>query len=152
MSFNCPNCSNENTQLLSIAYSSGIYTSEAITRRASTSLHSHTTVTVNQSELSRQAAPPEKLSVLFPIKVGIIAGLLLPPVLTWLLPQGKVWNILVLSIFLGVVGLSVYSAYRSFTYNRADWVASMEQWQRQYLCTRCGAVFEPEVAAAKSDR
>lgn len=150
MSLNCPNCSNENTQLLSIAYSSGIYTGEGITRRESTSRHTHTTVTVNQSELSRQAAPPEKLSVLFPIKFGGIAALILPPLLTWLLPKGSIWEALVLCIFLGIVGLSIYTAYRSFVYNRSDWVTRMEQWQRQYLCLRCGAVFEPAVTATKN--
>lgn len=150
MSFNCPNCNSESTQLLSIAYSSGIYSSEATTQTASTSRHTHTTFTVNQSELSRQASPPEKLSVLFPIKFGGVAALILPPVLTWLLPKGTLWELLILGIFLGIVGLSIYAAYRSFAHNRTDWVAQMEEWQRQYLCQRCGAVFVPQTAAAKN--
>lgn len=150
MSLNCPNCSHENTQLLSIAYSSGIYTGEAVTQRESDSRHTHTTVTVNQSELSRQTAPPEKLSVLFPIKFGGIAALILSLLLKWLLPKGNIWEILVLCIFFGIVGLGIYMAYQSFVYNRTDWVTRMEQWRRQYLCLRCGAVFEPAATAVKS--
>lgn len=150
MHCNCPNCSSEATQLLSVIYSSGIITSESTTRRESTSRHTHTTVTVSQSDLSRQIAPPEKLSVLFPIKLGGITALLLPSVLRWLLPQGPLWEILIFGAFLAVIGGSIYAAYWSFKYNRTDWATTMEQWCRQYFCSRCGTVFEPRAAGIKS--
>lgn len=152
MSLGCPNCQSENTQLLSIAYSSGMTTGEAITHTRGTfsiaDSHKHKTVSVNQSDLSRQAAPPEKLSVFQPIKVAFITLIVFALFLSLVAPKesnflASILQIGVFIIYLGILGFGFKKAYSNYQFNKSEWPNLLQQWQQQYLCMRCGAVFNP---------
>lgn len=152
MSLDCPQCASSHTQLLSIAYSSGLNTSQAVTHTREAfgigTTHVHKTVAVQQSDLSRQAAPPAKRPIGTPIKYGVLAGALLGFV-TMFIDSSVLGPLPFLVGFFGPIGFALYRAYQNFTYNRGEWVAEMALWQQCYVCLRCGMVFNPVVEDAR---
>jgi hypothetical protein len=153
----CPNCNSADLKKVSLAYQEGLFCTVAHTRFRAVAVGSHgpdlvigkaTTRGLHQSVLSKQLKPPVKWSyrklilwwaVAF-LSIGWIvfyintsaenpaAVLSLPLTLFALLSAGTFLLLLVL-----------FRRHNQFTYKRR-----YSQWERSFLCQRCGTLTEQE--------
>lgn len=150
MSLACPKCSSNDARSLSLIYREGLSIINTQTTSFGSAMgsgggtafgsSSGTTTGRQQSVLSRQAAPPAKKG--------------------WIL-----WSILVVAFGLGAVGgmvhpgigtvfaiaIAVVSArmvMRARTFNAEEYPGLYQQWERSFMCNRCGEVFASELREA----
>jgi len=143
MSLTCPKCSDQNTQRLSLAFESGI--SDVTTRTSGAAvgigrggigigIGSSKNKGTSQTALSQRAAPPKKSSYLKIFKYWFIATLL-----SQIFLRNTTFREIVAVTILVAAG---YAIYRAFMFNRDQWPALHQTWQKSFICLRCSNIFE----------
>jgi hypothetical protein len=167
MSFNCPVCQSENTQLLSAIYAGGTSTIHSHTTHAIngttygsngfgvvTGTNSSSTQTNTQSLLANRFSPPQPK-----IEKWIFATITLAPTFGFLAAGGFLfiakdiplpWLIIQLA-FLCVMTYVAYRTFKHFKgkanegkkYNQTTYQELMRQWRTNFYCHKCSTVFDP---------
>ena len=153
----CPNCNSADLKRVSLAYQEGLFRTVAHTRFRAVAVGSHgpdfvigkaTTRGSHQSVLSKQLSPPVKWSyrklilrwvLVFPSIGWIVfyissitknsAAVLSPPLILFALLSAATF-LLLLVLF--------------WRHNQSTHKRRYSQWERSFLCERCGAVTEQE--------
>ncbi|AYL96693.1 hypothetical protein [Mucilaginibacter celer] len=73
-----------------------------------------------------KAAPPNKKKIIIPI-VLIVIGL-------FLMKQGELWALV-------IAGFGGYLFYAYFNYNRNVYPRLYADWEKSWLCNKCGAIY-----------
>ncbi len=152
MSYACPQCGSQNTQRLSLAYSSGLSTVDLRTGGIGVGIGSNTIIPTFggdwssgsvQTQLSKSAAPPSKKKYRWALYWALLgpAVVYLPGAIL----EG-IWG-RSMSSFLGewmiaFVPLGVlWIVLHAFFYNRIVWPKLMKSWTESFVCLRCSAAF-----------
>ena len=151
MTYSCPQCSAETTQSLDLVHESGIAHTATHTSgsaigigvgAAGVGLYSGNTSGVTQNALSRRLGPPEKESY---VRVIIIYFFLVPFFIAGvgggLLSKYWISNVFGICFFLSPF-YAIYVLYKTFRFNRREWVIRYQRWQNSYLCLRCNTIFD----------
>ena len=134
----CPGCAGEQFRKLSLIYAAGVSHVSTTTGGVGLSLGGAiglgraVTEGSHVTELARQAAPPEPMSVTLMAGVTALVGLLLG------LGFGSVWAGLVLVVPVLFGGATAYWVMK---YNREVFVPAYSRWERTFMCERCGEIF-----------
>lgn len=164
--FCCPNCSSDQTQRVSVIYSSGTSVVESKSTGMAVGLTkgglvpvlgSSNTTGVQQTQLAQQVAPPARtptLKIVFftPI-VGVVLGLVLWFVAVLILigtgtKANDVPGYVLEGTFLLVQVLGIALAVQNYRRNRDEWPGLYAAWERKWFCHRCGSTFEGSPSAA----
>jgi hypothetical protein len=139
----CPTCDSDNTQRLSIIYGGGLTAVDTSTVGVGAGISGGGlgggigvagTRGTHQTALSRQVAPPKRISMFnvsilpaigFFVGLGILDGAVL---------FGLIWMALVLAG-------TAWVWTGTWRYNTQVWPQKIEKWNRQFMCMRCGEVF-----------
>lgn len=139
----CPHCGSEQIQRYSIAYTNGISDVTATTTGVGISsggvlgVGGAKTSGTAQTALSQSVAPPSKYSylrelfiafVVIPIVFGLLNDLLLPFKWKWV-------------FILSFVYLYFHTYKVAFNYNQNIYPKDMEDWNKSWLCMKCGHRF-----------
>jgi len=146
----CSSCQSDNAQKLSMVYENGI-----------SSIDGHATTGgvgagrgglgvgvarskvrgTQQTALSKKAAPPVKKR-LIRNAIFYVIGILIVPALI-----NTVFNInnhtLQAIVGLAYIAVGGYYLFTNYTYNKNVWPPLYQQWDRQYMCQKCGTIFSP---------
>lgn len=141
----CPRCNAETTVRFPVAYQQG----QSVTNISATSRNivSGTTFTsgqqFNQSQTSRMTAPPPKPSFNLAPQV-ILGGLFGFFTLALSLAGGRATALWAIPLFvLLAAGLAFWAvtAKKNHDSKMPQWNAAMQQWERSWLCNRCGLTY-----------
>ena len=155
MNLQCPNCNSSDLQKVSLAYQKGIARVNTRTRLRGVMVGSDgpdlivgraTTQGIQQTALSKIIAPPVKWSyaklIGWSILVFLAAGWLVFYVNTVTTKSQTVsslaltvYVILALCVFMGT-----FAGY--WRHNRSTYPRQFANWERSYLCERCGKISE----------
>jgi hypothetical protein len=158
MDLRCPKCNGTDLKKVSLVYQEGLYRSDARTRLSAASFGSNgpdlvvgraTTQASRQSALSKRLSPPAKWSYL---KVGS-RSVLVFLCLGWLVfyvntvtRNSSTVSSPSLSLFALVFALIfVLLLLLVRRYNHSSYAQKYVQWDRSFICMRCGAVNAQEV-------
>ena len=133
--FECPYCQSENIQSYNIAYASGFSNVSGVT----TGVGVGNTVGTQQTVLSMMATPPKKKSTtsLFIMgTLGIYFGLGLVLLVSGLSKSN--WSLL---LYIGAYAILIYAIHRRTVWNRTVYPQLRRDWERTYICLRCGNKF-----------
>jgi hypothetical protein len=138
---NCPKCSSENVQKLSVIYQSGthkINTSSTTVGGGYMSgpgigMGSTTTTGKQQSIMAKMAAPPPKRS--YAPSLMAILGFLMVVVN---LDNGGTYGFLGLAI----IAASIVWVYFAYQYNTGEWKQKQSIWQASWHCNKCGEMYQ----------
>lgn len=144
---NCPRCGSDETRQVSLVYAEGTSTTSGSVHTYGGSSDGGSGYRFGnysgsqQTELSRRLAPPEEkkhtplsVTVLF-VALGVVAFFVLSAGGT---PAG------VFYIGLPIAFLAFYAANgEAREWNATELPKLRAEWERQFLCRRCGAVFKP---------
>lgn len=143
--FKCPYCQSENIQSYNIAYAGGFSNVNGVTTGVGIGMGGRVgvgvgnTVGTQQTALSMMAAPPEKKSTtgLF-IKgaIGIYFGLGLILLVSGFSKSN--WSLI---IYFGAYAILLYIIHRRTVWNREVYPQLRKDWERTYICLRCGNKF-----------
>lgn len=134
----CPSCKSTNFKKLAIIYSEGLSKG-----KISIGIFSTRTYKIQQqTELSKIAAPPRKWSYLKPIVLALLFyGLFRKIADAWFgHPLTDVSDGVILSQML-FCGPIVAIVIGTFWHNRRVYMRKLKNWERQFLCQQCGAIF-----------
>lgn len=138
---NCPSCSSEATQKLSLVYEGGY--SDINTTSSSVGLGlaggrlgvgagKTRTTGVSQTAASQKAAPPAKKAYVKPL-LWIFGGFILASVFV---PKATIlWNLL-------WIGGSIAWIVHAYRYNAGIWPNLKSIWDRSFVCNRCSHTFQ----------
>jgi hypothetical protein len=126
----CPNCQSQNVQKLTVVYEQG--TSEI--HASGTSFTSHgdqgveytSTHGQSQSILAQKASPPPKQSSGLGILL-IIGGIILLAIQVWI------------AVVVLVIGVLAWAS--AGDYNKKQWPALYDEWNRKWHCNKCGEIY-----------
>jgi hypothetical protein len=141
MNLNCPSCSSEATQKLSLVYEGGY--ADINTTSSSTGLGlgrggvavgvgKTRTRGVSQTAASQKAAPPARKAYLRPL-MYIFGGMILLNI--FMSSLGTLWTVL------WIVG-SIAWVVTAYRYNSGVWPSLKSIWDRSFVCNRCSHTFE----------
>jgi hypothetical protein len=161
MELRCPKCNSTDLKKVSLAYQEGLYRADARTRLSAALVGGNgpdlvvgraTTQASNQSALSKRLSPPAKWSYL---KVGswsvlafLSVGWLVfyantvttnattvssPPLIVFALIGGAVFVLLLLL---------------AWRHNHSVYAKRFDEWDRSFLCQRCGAVSQQDIVGS----
>lgn len=138
---NCPNYQSEHVQRFEMIYESGfsnvkIDTSATTFGSGGTNFTGGKSKGVSQTALSQRTSPPEKDPYSDPFCLAIFCRLVLWVIawkyqLSWL---SKVSNLVCFGIF-------AYSMFYTIKFNFSTWPKLMDNWQKRFLCHKCGYSF-----------
>lgn len=146
--YSCPTCGSQNTQRLSTAYMSGVSEFSAVTsgfgRARAPVFGSGWTSGTSQTQLSKIAAPPTKKryrNALFLLFLAPFIGPAPFAILERIYGVTPLYEHLavVLGILLEIVAF--VSLISTFTFNKTVWAKLCRQWQRHFVCLRCGQIY-----------
>lgn len=162
MSYACPQCGSQNTQRLSLAYSSGLSTVDLRTGGIGVGIGSNTIIPTFggdwssgsvQTQLSKSAAPPSKKKyrwALYWILVGPFLVYLPWALLEQIYGSSRMLHLLgEWTIVLVPIGV-VWILWRSLAFNRHAWPRLMRSWSRQFICLRCSLIFSESTEDSSS--
>ena len=135
--FECPYCQSENIQSYNIAYASGFSNVSGVTTGVGVGVGN--TVGTQQTVLSMMATPPKKKSTtsLFIMgTLGIYFGLGLVLLVSGLSKSN--WSLL---LYIGAYAILIYAIHRRTVWNRTVYPQLRRDWERTYICLRCGNKF-----------
>jgi len=137
----CPQCGSEETQSASIIYRGGTSTVKTTSRHRAVTftpsghlmpvVGSSNTEGVQQTQLAAMAAPPARRNKAAAIWGGLVAGIVLS---IFLPPCGL--PLAALTIVAGVI-----TSIQDSKFNREVWPGLHAEWERKWMCHRCGHVF-----------
>ncbi len=139
----CPNCSSTDLRKVSLVHAAGIYESRGrffgLLFGGMDGLLFGRYRGTSQSHLSASFSPPRKLPYLAPIVLWLIGFFILMS----LDARGKLsWPMAVVSV--GYVLLLPAYLLGSLIYNLFVRSGKFKQWQRKFMCQRCGAIVEAD--------
>ena len=143
--FECPYCQSENIQSYNIAYASGFSNVSGVTTGVGVGMSGRVgvgvgnTVGTQQTVLSMMATPPKKKSTtsLFIMgTLGIYFGLGLVLLVSGLSKSN--WSLL---LYIGAYAILIYAIHRRTVWNRTVYPQLWRDWERTYICLRCGNKF-----------
>lgn len=144
----CPYCQSENIQSYNIAYAGGVSSVNGVTTGVGIGMNGRVgvgignTVGTQQTALSMMAEPPKKKSTtgLF-IKgtLGIYFGLGIVFLVSGLSKSN--WSLV---IYIVAYAILVYNIHRRTVWNREVYPELRRDWERTYICLRCGNKFRLE--------
>ena len=143
--FECPYCQSENIQSYNIAYASGFSNVSGVTTGVGVGMSGRlcvcvwNTVRTQQTVLSMMATPPKKKSTtsLFIMgTLGIYFGLGLVLLVSGLSKSN--WSLL---LYIGAYAILIYAIHRRTVWNRTVYPQLRRDWERTYICLRCGNKF-----------
>lgn len=143
--FECPYCQSENIQSYNIAYASGFSNVSGVTTGVGVGMSGRVgvgvgnTVGTQQTVLSMMAPPPKKKSTtsLFIMgTLGIYFGLGLVLLVSGLSKSN--WSLL---LYIGAYAILIYAIHRRTVWNRTVYPQLRRDWERTYICLRCGNKF-----------
>lgn len=125
----CPKCSSENIQHFRVVYEGGTGTQVSTTSGVGVGVGrggiglgvgGAKTQSTTTSLLAQRVAPPQKKKV---------------PAWIWLV------GLLLLGYYgVGAILLAVL-LYRNYRWNKTEWVSLYQQWEKSWLCQKCGHTF-----------
>lgn len=127
--FCCPKCGSENIQSCPVIYQSGTVGHSYTSRSGNYEIDTSGT---ESTALAQSVAPPAQKDTSWGamIVTGLIAGFAL-----------KEGSLIIAGIFgLAAVGSFMMSQEAS-EYNEKQWPKEYKNWERSYLCHRCGNIF-----------
>lgn len=142
----CPRCENTQVRALALVHASGISTG----RMSGVGLGGDggafgAAVSSSQSALSMSAAPPvakrPRDAVIAAIALAGIAFMFLSMLAEDPLADPALRMSTIVAP-LAIVAAGVFWASRRHSYMKATYAPALAQWQRSFLCDRCGSVFE----------
>ena len=161
--FRCPNCNSTDLKKVSLAYQEALFCTVAQTRFSAAAVGGHgpdllvgraTTRGFHQSVLSKQLKPPVKWSyrklILWWALVFVSIGWLVFYINTGPKNSSVVLS-LPLTLFSGSSVVTFLLLLVLFwRHNRTTYKRRYSQWERSFLCHRCGTLTEQEQAFRKS--
>ena len=158
MDLRCPKCNSTDLKKVSLAYEEGLFRSEGRTRLRAVAVGSGgpdllvgraTTRGTGQSALSKKLAPPVKWSYLkvvgWSVLVFLVAGWLVFYVNTVTTNATTVSSgpMTLLALISG--SMFVLLLFFVWRHNHSTYKQRYAQWDRSFLCERCGAISQREV-------
>ena len=143
--FEYPYCQSENIQSYNIAYASGFSNVSGVTTGVGVGVGGRVgvgvgnTVGTQQTVLSMMATPPKQKSTtsLFIMgTLGIYFGLGLVLLVSGLSKSN--WSLL---LYIGAYAILIYAIHRRTVWNRTVYPQLRRDWERTYICLRCGNKF-----------
>ena len=158
MDLRCPKCNSTDLKKVSLAYQEGLYRADARTRLSAALVGGNgpdlvvgraTTQASHQSVLSKQLSPPAKWSYL---KVGSWSVLAILCV-GWLVfyVNTVTTNSSTVSssplTFFGLISAAVFASllFLVWKHNHSTYQKRFGEWDRSFICSRCGAVSRQEL-------
>ena len=145
MDLACPKCSTTEVRKLSLIYNEGLSIINTVSHGTGAAVgsgggmafgsHSSHTTGRQQTGLSKQAAPPEKKHWILWSSCAVVCGFI---ALSGLSHPG--FGTLVA---IGLAVLSVRFALKGKEYNAQVLPGLLQQWDRSFMCNRCGEKFVP---------
>jgi hypothetical protein len=164
MDLRCPKCNSTDFKKVSLAYQEGLYGSDARTRLSAALVGGNgpdlivgraTTRVSNQSALSKQLSPPVKWSYL---KVGswsvlafLCVGWLVFYVNTVTTNSSTVSSPPLTFFTLISAAIFVVLLFLVWKHNHSTYQTRFAEWDRTFLCSRCGAVSEQPLGKGRPD-
>jgi phage FluMu protein Com len=158
MDLRCPKCNSTDLKKVSLAYQEGLFRTDARTRLSAALVGGNgpdlvvgraTTQASHQSALSKQLSPPAKWSYL---KVGswfvlafLCLGWLIFYVNTVTTNATTVLTTPVAVFGLIGAGIFVFLIYFVWKHNHSTYPQQYTEWDRSFLCQRCGTVSEQKI-------
>ncbi len=146
---NCPKCQSEQTQKVSIAYQSGVTNVNTITSSSgvilggagfNVGLGKGKTTGTMKTQLSQSISPPRKYSYKELFKRGFVFLIVSSIVITLL----NIRNLYVSYFITFAIFFWMYKKYKdASTYNNNTFPRLLAQWNKNFICLRCGTIFEP---------
>ena len=164
MDLRCPKCNSTDFKKVSLAYQEGLYGSDARTRLSAALVGGNgpdlivgrgITQVSHQSALSKQLSPPAKWSYL---KVGswsvlafLCIGWLVFYVNTVTTKSSTVLSFPLTAFGLASCGIFVLLLFLVWRHKHSSYQRRYSQWDRSFICSRCGVVSEQCVGRERSD-
>ena len=128
-SFRCPKCGSENIQSCPVIYQSGTVGHSYTSRSGDYQIDTSGT---ESTHLAQSVAPPAQKETFwgFMIVTGAIAA--------FALSEG---SLIIAAIFGLLAGGSFVTNQEASEYNEKIWPREYKNWQRSYMCHRCGNIF-----------
>jgi DNA-directed RNA polymerase subunit RPC12/RpoP len=134
----CPECGASDFRKLSVIYEDGVSVVETATSGVGISLSGSVglgrakTTGTHRTLLAERAAPPDKMPLSGWTGLVVLVGFMF-------VASGQAIGFGLL-LGLPALGWLFYARY----YNTKIWSPLYTEWQRRYMCDRCGSVFMPE--------
>ena len=138
VSLRCPVCASEDTKSVPIVYKSGVSNIDAsmvgigVGAGGGLGIGGASTTGTSATLLAEELAPPRKISL---VKWGAILGF----ITLFLTNMARGWEILI--VFVLAVGFSFWLLRRFHEINQRLYPPRLREWERSFVCLRCGHVF-----------
>ena len=157
VNYKCPTCGSEQVQRVSVVYESG--TTSTRGRGLGVAIAGDDLIPVgtstrstSQTQLAARLVPPKKqgagyiLSAVAITLGGVVFGLI--PAAAGGVIGIAIGSCLALGGFAGGLVYAATESKKVSAYNSQVWEKQYQQWQRRWLCHKCGHVFTPEVTTS----
>lgn len=147
----CSNCGSDDVLLCSVAYQQGkIETQTKTTSSGSYGAGAgggrmnarHTSTSTSLTEFAGRAAPPKPAfdGACMNVIAAVVALVIIPAAVS------DVFHTQSAMLFYALLAVVAYTIYRlTIAYrNRPEDRARRDEWERSWICTRCGTMFLPE--------
>lgn len=155
----CPQCQAKNTKKLSMVYATGTRRSQSVSSSRSRSVSSRLTARVggstsqyqgvSQTALAQAASPPQP-SRLPKIVAFFLAFMFVLPAFTMVFSREDVSIWLRIFAFILFVGFSV-GTYFAYKFLNRGYEQQLDEWERAWICMRCGCVYDPNDDTEQSE-
>ncbi len=156
MDLQCPRCKSTDLKRVSLAYQEGLYRVDTRTRLSGVLIGSGgpdmvvgaaRTKGVRQTELSMRLSPPSKWSYLKLIAWGgIISVVALVAYVNHVMASPPPVSVLPVQIYAVLFsGAFIFLFILFWRHNRSTYPREYAQWDRSFICERCGAVSQHEL-------
>ena len=156
MDLQCPRCKSTDLKRVSLAYQEGLYRVDTRTRLSGVLIGSGgpdmvvgraRTKGVRQTELSMRLSPPSKWSYLkLIVWGGIISVVALVAYVNHVMASPPPVSVLPVQIYAVLFsGAFIFLFILFWRHNRSTYPREYAQWNRSFVCERCGAVSQHEL-------
>jgi hypothetical protein len=153
MDFRCPKCNSTDLKKVSVAYEEGLFRSNARTRirgvlvgsgGPDVVVGSATTKGTHQTALSKRLSPPKKWSYLkLVVGFGAVSFIALVVYVHSVMSSPSTGSSLPVQLYGLIASCAfVFLVLLARRHNHFKYAQELQQWDRSYVCARCGAVSE----------
>ena len=158
MDLRCPKCNSNDLKKVSLAYQEGLFRTNARTRLSAALVGGDgpdlmvgraTTQASHQSELSKRLSPPAKWSYLKVVSWSVLAFLCVGWIVFYV--NTVVTNSLTVSsfplTFFTLISAAIFAflLFLVWKHNNSAYRKRFAEWDRSFVCQRCGAVSPHEL-------
>jgi hypothetical protein len=161
MELRCPKCNSTDLKKVSLAYEEGLYRTDARTGLSAALVGGNgpdlvvgraTTQASHQSALSKQVSPPAKWSYLKVVSWSVLAFLCVG----WLVfyintvtTNSSTVSSVPLTLFALISAASfALLLFLVWKHNHSAYQKRLAEWDRSFLCQRCGAVSQQDIVGS----